>query len=132
MESVDDIYEELSDQKEEAPVVPPLPVVPVVAVAPLNVDLPEIPDDPESPSSGPSSAASFGGLSPPASPLGDLPSFMGFYNSDDLAEMEQRAVDPRAARYQPELRVEELEISHNLKVSLKFTLGPQWDLNLLH
>ena len=125
MESEDDLYEEVSDQEEEAPVDPP---VPVAAVAPLNVEVSEIP---ESPSTEPSPAASPPG-SPPALQLRDLPSFMGFYTSDDLTELEQWAVDARAARNQPELRVEEPEISHNLEVFLKFTLGPQWELKLLY
>ena len=129
MESEDDFYEEVSDPEEEAPVVTP---VPVVAVALLNVEVPEIPDNLESPSPGPSPPASSGGLSPPAPPLGDLPSFMGFYASDDLAELEQWAVDARAARNQPELRVDEPETSHNLKVFFKFSLGPQWELKLLY
>ena len=87
MESGDDYYEEVSDQEKETAVVPAVPVVPVVAVASLNVEVPNIPDNPESPSPGPSSPASSGGLSPPALPLGDLPSFMGFYTPDDLAEL---------------------------------------------
>ena len=132
MESEDDFYEEVSDQEEEAPVIPPVPIVPVVAVAPLNVELSEFPNNPESPSPGPSSPASSGGLSPPASAPGDLPYFMQFHTSDDLAEVEQWVVDARAARNQPEKRVEEPEILHNLKVFLKFTLGPQWELKLLY
>ena len=125
----EDYYEEVCDQEEEVPVVPPA-VVPVVAVAPLNVEVPEILDNPESPSPEPSPAASPPG-SPPPLPLGDLPSFMGFYTLDDIADLEQWAVEARAAFSQPELRVEEPEVSHNLKVSLKFTLGPQWELKLL-
>ena len=132
MESEDDIYEEVSDQDEEAPVGRPVPLVPVVVVTPLNVEVPEITDYPESPSPGPSSPASSAGLSPPASHLGDLLSFMGFYISDDLAELVQWAVDARTARDQPDLRVEEPEISHILEVFLKFTLGPHWELKLLH
>ena len=128
MESEDDFHEEVSDQKEEAPVDPP---VPVAAVAPLNVKVLEIRDIPESPSPEPSPAASPPG-SPPALPLGDLPSFIGFYTSGDLTELEQWAVDARAARNQPKLPVEEPEISHNLEVFLKFTLGPQWELALLY
>ena len=124
-----DYYEEVSDQEEEVPVVPPA-VVPVVVVAPLNVEVPEIPDNPESPSPEPSPAASPPG-SPLPVPLGDLPSFMGFYTLDDIADLEQWAVEARAAFSQPELRIEEPEVSQNLKVFLKFTLGPQWELKLL-
>ena len=108
-------------------------VVPDSALlASLNVEVQEVPDNPDSPSPGPPSPASSGGVSPPASPLGDLPSFMGFYSSDDLAELEQWAIDARAARNQPGLRVEEPGISHNLEVFSNFTLGSQWELKLLH
>ena len=41
---------------------------------------------------------------------------MGFYTSDNLVEFGQWAVDSKAARNQPDLRVEEPEISRNLKV----------------
>ena len=41
------------------------------------------------------------------------------------------AVDARAPRSQPDSRIEEPEVSHNLKLFLKFTLGPQWELKLL-
>ena len=56
---------------------------------------------------------------------------MGSYTADDLVELEQWAVDARAVRNQPELRVEEPEVSRNLMVFLRFTLGPQWTLGLL-
>ena len=130
MESEDEYNEEVPDQEKVVPEVPPL-VVPVAVVSPFNVEVPEIPDNPESPSPGPSSPALFGGPSPPPSPPGNLPSFMGFYTPDDLVELEQWAVDARAARNQPDLRVEELEVSRNLKVFLRFNLGSQWDLCLL-
>ena len=64
-------------------------------------------------------------------PRGDLPSFMGFYTLGVLTELEQWAVDARAALSQPESRLEEPEVSYNVKVFLKFTLGPQWELKLL-
>ena len=130
MESEDDYYEEVSDKEEVVPEVPPV-AVSVAVVAPLNVEVPEFPDNPESPSPGPSFPASSGGPSPPPSPPGDLPSFMGFYTADDLVELKQSAVDARAARHQPELRVEEPEVSRSLKVFLRSTLGPQWELCLL-
>ena len=69
--------------------------------------------------------------SPPHSPVGDLPSFMGFYILDDLTELEQWAVDSRAARNNPELRVEEPGISRNMKVFLRITLGLRWEHKLL-
>ena len=126
----EDFYEEISDQDKVVPGVPPVAVL-VAVVASLNVEVPEILDKSESPSPGPSSPVSSGPPSPPASPRGDIPSFMGFYTSDDLMELEQWAVDARAFRNQPELRVEEPDISRNLKVFLRLALGPQWKLCLL-
>ena len=70
---------------------------------PLEVQLGLVADNPESPSLSPPSP-SLELPSPPLSPYGDLPSFMGFYILDDLAELEQWAVDSRAAKGNPELR----------------------------
>ena len=55
---------------------------------------------------------------------------MGFYKYDDITDLEQWAVDARAAREDPNLRVEEPE-SENLKTFLRVMLGTQWELNLL-
>ena len=121
----EDYYVEVSDQEEVVSEVPPVDV-PLAVVAPLNVEVPEIPDNPESPS-----PASSDVPSPPPSPLGDLPSFEGFFTTDDLLELEQWAEDSRAACNQPELRVEEPEIPWNLKFFLRVILGPQWELFLL-
>ena len=123
----EDFYGEVSDQEEVVPEVSPV-AVPVAVVAPLDVEVPDLPDSLESLSPGPSSPALSGGPSPPPSPLGDLPSFMGLYTADDLVESEQWAVDARAARNQPKLRVEQPEVSRNLKVLMRYTLGPQWEL----
>ena len=121
----EDYYEEVSDREEVVPEVPPVAAL-LAVVAPLNVELPEIPDNPGSPS-----PASSGVPSSPPSPLGELPSFMGFYTFDNLVELEQWAVESRAARNQPELQVEEPEISRKLKVLLRVMFCPQWELCLL-
>ena len=127
----EDYYEEVSDQKEVGPDV--FSVADLVAVlAPLIVEVPEIPDNPESPSPVPSSPAAPPGVpSPPPPPLGDLPSFIGFFTSDDVVELEQWVEDSGADRSQPELRVEELELSRKLNVFLRVVLGLHWELCLL-
>ena len=129
---------------EEVQVVPPAPVA---IVGPLNVEVPEIPDNPESPSpqpspvsSGGSSPVAAGGpppvvspplVSPLGSPGGDATSFMGFYTHDDLTELEQWTVDSRAARADPSSRIEELDVSPNLKVFLRYVYGTQWEVHLI-
>ena len=111
-------------------------------MAPLNVEVPEIPDNPESPSpqpspvsSGGSSPAAAGGpppvVSPPGSPVGDATSFMGFYTQDDLTDLEQWTVDARAARADPASRIEEPDVSPNLKVFLRYVYGTQWEVKLI-
>ena len=101
-------------------------VVGVVAPQPINIPLkvvvPGVADNPESPSP-----------SPPPSPVpespqpqfGDAPSFMGFFTSDDLIDLEQWVVDGQSLRGTPDLRLEEPEISLNFKTFLKYTWGPQ-------
>ena len=133
MDQYDEFYEEVSD--EEVQVVPPAPVAVVV---PLNVEVPEIPDNPESPSpqpspvsSGGSSLVAAGGsspvASPPGSPVEDATSFMGFFTHDDLTELEQWTVDSRAARASPTGRIEEPDVSPNLKTFLRLVYGTQWE-----
>ena len=56
---------------------------------------------------------------------------MGFYTLDDLTELEQWAVNSRAARNNLELQVEEPEVSRNMKVFLQVMLGQQWEHKLL-
>ena len=125
MDQYEEFYEEVLD--EEVQIVPPAPVA---VVAPLNVEVPEIPDNPESPSpqpypvsSGGSSPVSAGGpslvASPPGSPVGDATSFMGFYTYDDLTELEQWTFDSRAALANPTSRIEEPDVSPNLKTFLR-------------
>ena len=104
-------------------------------VAPMRMKIPPdaqvVPESPESPPPTPP-IPSPEVPSPPPLPLGDLPSFMGFYTLDDFSELEQWVVDSKAARSQPDLRVEEPELSPNLRTFLSVMLGPQWELKLLH
>ena len=142
MDQYEEFYEEVSD--EEVQVVPPTPVA---VVGPLNVEVPEIPDNPESlslqpspVSSGGSSPVAAGGtapvvsppiVSPAESPVRDATSFMGFYTHDDLTEVEQTTVDARAARADPTNRIEEPDVSPNLKVFLRYVYGTQWEVKLI-
>ena len=146
MEQYEDFQVESSD--EEVQVVAPAPVA---VVGPLNVEVAEIPDNPESPSPQPSpvsphpSPASSGSASPqhsplvggppvpppPSSPREDFTSFMGFYTYEDLVGLEQWTVDARAARRDPAAGIEEPEVSNNLKISLKYVYGMQWEIKLL-
>ena len=123
-------------------------VLPVVQVDPLNVEVAGMPDNPESPSPQPDSPqpspASSGGSPqhsplvggppmppPPSSPMEDSASFMNFYTYEDLAELKQWAVGARAARRYPAARIEEPEVSYNLKIFLKYVYGMQWEIKLL-
>ena len=144
MEQYEDFHVESSD--EEVQVVAPAPVA---VVGPLNVEVAEIPDNPESPSPQPSpvsphpSAASSAGASPqhsrlvggppvpppPSSPREDFTSFMGFYTYEDLVGLEQWTVDARAARRDPAARIEEPQVSYNLKIFLKYVYGMQWEIS---
>ena len=56
---------------------------------------------------------------------------MGFYTYDDLTELEQWSVDARAARADPASRIEEPEVSPNLKVFLRYVYGTQWEVKLV-
>ena len=113
----EDYFEEVSE--DEVGEVAPQPID-----TPLEVQVDPVADNPESPSPSPEVP------SPPQFPVGDLPSFMGFYTLDDLTKLEQWAVDSRAARNNPELRVEP-EISRNMKVFLRVVLGQQREHKLL-
>ena len=141
MDQYEEFYEEVSD--EEVQVAQPAPVAVVVL---LNVEVPEIPDNPESPSPQPSPISSDGSSPqpsppvavggppvppPPGSPREDFTSFMGFYTPEDLIELEQWTVDARAARRDPAARVEEPEVSPNLKIFLRYVYGTQWEVKLI-
>ena len=143
MDHQEEFSEESSDEEVQV-------VLPAVQVEPLNVEVAEIPDNPESPSPQPSpvvpqpSPTSSGGASPQHSPLlGGPPmppppssarestSFMNFYTYTDLDELKQWAVGARAARRDPAARIEEPEVSYNLKIFLKYVYGMQWEIKLL-
>ena len=144
MEQYEDYHVESSDEEVQE-VAPP----PVAVVGPLNVEVAEMPDNPESPSPQPSplnpSPASTVGASPqhsplvggppmpppPSSPREDSASFMNFYTYEDLMELQQWAVGARATRRDPAARIEEPEISYNLKIFLKYVYGLQWEIKLL-
>ena len=48
-----------------------------------------------------------------------------------MVVLEQWTVGARAARTNPAVRIEEPEVSPNLKVFLRFTLGAQWEIKLV-
>ena len=56
---------------------------------------------------------------------------MGFFTSDDLIDLEQWAVDAQCLRGTADLRLEEPEISPNLKTFLRYTWGPQWEFKFV-
>ena len=138
MEQPEEFFEESSDEEVQV-------VLPAVQVEPLNVEVAEIPDNQESPSPQPSpvspqpSPASqhsplVGGPPvppPPSSPREDSSSFMNFYTYEDLSELEQWTVDARSARSDPAARIEEPEVSYNLKIFLIYVYGRQWEIRLL-
>ena len=110
----EDYYEELSDneietgqQEELVGVVAPQPVKIPSAVQVVHAD------NPESPSSSPPNISP--ALDSPPQQLGDAASFMGFFISDNSIDLEQWAVDAQSLRGTPDLRLEELQISANLK-----------------
>ena len=134
-EQPEEFFEESSDEEM---------VLPAVQVDPLNVEVAGIPDNPESPSPQspsphPSPASSqpsplIGGPPmppPPSSPREVSGSFMNFYTYSDLDELKQWAVGARAARRDPTARIEEPEISYNLKIFLKYVYGLQWEIKIL-
>ena len=134
-EQPEEFFEESSDEEM---------VLPAVQVDPLNVEVAGIPDNPESPSPQspspiPSPASSqpsplIGGPPmppPPSSPREISASFMNFYTYSDLEELQQWAVGARAARRDPAARIEEPEISYNLKIFLKYVYGLQWEIKIL-
>ena len=136
-EVVEEFIEESSDEEVEV-------VLPVVQVDPLNVEVAGIPDNPESPSpqsdsphpspASPQHSPLIGGPPmppPPSSPREISASFMNFYTYSDLEELKQWAVGARAARRDPTARIEEPEVSYNLKIFLKYVYGLQWEIKIL-
>ena len=141
MEQPEEVAEEFieasSDEEVEV-------VLPVVQVEPLNVEVAGIPGNPESPSPQPDSphpspaspqhSPLIGGPPmppPPSSPREISASFMNFYTYSDLEELKQWAVGARAARRDPTARIEEPEVSYNLKIFLTYVYGRQWEIKLL-
>ena len=132
MEQPEEFFEESSDEEVQV-------VLPTVQVEPLNVEVAEIPDNPESPSPQPSPVSPqpsplVGGPAvppPPSSPREDSSSFKNFYTYEDPSELEQWTVDARATRRDPAARIEEPEVSYNLKIFLIYVYGRQWEIKLL-
>ena len=125
----EEFYEEVSDQEVELD--QQQEVVGVAVPQPVNIPL-EIQvgpaDNAESPPPSPDSPSPVLG-SPPQQP-GDAPSFMAFFTSDDLIDLEQLAVDAQSLRGTPDLRLEEPEISPKLKTILRYTCARNGSLNL--
>ena len=119
----EDYFAEVTEDEVEGVAPPPIEI-------PLEVQVGPVAGNPALPSPSPLSPSPEV-PSPPQSPVGDLPSFMGFNTLDDLTELEQWAVGSRTARSNPELPVEEPENSRNMKVFLRVTLGQQWEHKLL-
>ena len=128
-EEYEEYFEEETDnevepQEEVVGVVAPMPVE-----IPLEVQVGPVADNPASPS--PQTP------SPPVpsphqvSPEGDATSFLGFHTHDEVVDLEQWTVDARAARADPAVRIEKPEVSPNLKVFLRYTLGAQWEIKLV-
>ena len=129
MDQYEDFFEEVSDnevepQEEVVGVVAPMPVE-----IPLEVQVVPPADNPQSPS--PQTPSPPVPSPPRGSPVGDATSFLGFYTHDDVVELEQWTVDARAARTNPAARIEEPEVSPNLKMFLRFRLGAQWEIKLV-
>ena len=131
MDQYEEYFEEVSDnemepQEEVVGVVAPLPVE-----IPLDVQVAPPVDNPQSLSPSPQTPSPPVPSPPQRSPVGDATSFKGFYTHDDVVELEQWTVDARATRTNPAIRIEEPEVSPNLEVFLRFTLGAQWEVKLV-
>ena len=131
MEQYEVYFEENSDnvvevEQEEV-------VVGVVGPQPVNIPLevvvPGVADNPESPSLPFASPSSV--LGSPIHQPWDAPSFMGFFTSDNLIDLGKWTVDAPSLRGTPDLRLEEPEISPNLKTLLRYTWGAQWEHKLI-
>ena len=119
MDQYEEYYEEVSDnevepQEEVVGVVAPMPVE-----IPLEVQVGPVADNPASPLPSPQTPSPPVPSPPQGSLVGDATSFMGFYTHDDVVEPERWTVDARAARTNPAIRIEEPEVSPNLKSLFK-------------
>ena len=116
MDQNEGYLEEKSDnvvepQEEVVGVVAPLPME-----LPLEVQMAPPADNPQSPSPSHQTPSPPVPSPPQGSPLGDATSFMDFYTHVDVVDLEQWTVDARAARTNPAIRIEEPEVSPNLKI----------------
>ena len=108
---------EVGQQEEVVGVVAPMPIE-----IPLEVHVGPPADNPQSPSPSPTPSPNV--PSPPQGyAVGDATSFMGFYAHDDIIDLEQWALDAWAARANATTRIEEPDVSPNLKTFLRYTLG---------
>ena len=94
--------------------------------APLQVEV-AAPGSPESPQPSPGSPSPVFEV-----PEGDASTFMGFYSLDDLVDSEEWARRSRELRGTQDYVMVEPMISDNLRLFLKYTLGPQWQYKLIH
>ena len=117
---------EMEQQEEVVGVATPLPVE-----IPLEVQVAPPADNPQYPSPSPQTPSQPVPSPPQGSPVGDATSFMGFYTHDDVVEINHWTVDARAARTNPATRIEDPEVSPNLKLFIRFTLGAQWEVKLI-
>ena len=131
MDQYEEYYEEISDneveqQEEVVGFVAPLPME-----FPLEVQVAPPADNRQSPSASPQTPSPPVPPPPQGSPVVDATTFMGFYTHDDVVDLEQWTADARAARTNPAVRIEEPEVSPNLKTFLRFPLGAQWEIKLV-
>ena len=91
---------------------------------PLEVQVDHPADNPQSPLLSPQTPTPQVPSLPQGSPVWDATSFTGFYTLDDVVDIKQRTVDARAATTNPGTRIEEPDVSFNLKTFLRFTPGP--------
>ena len=88
-------------------------------------------DNPQSPSPSPQTPSPPVPSPPQGSSIGDATSFKGFHTHDDVLDLEQWTVDARTTKTNPATRIEEPEVSLNLKNFLRFTLGAEWEVRLV-
>ena len=65
-------------------------------------------------------------------PQGDASTLMGLYSLDDLVDLEEWARRSRQLRGTHNYVMVEPVMSDNLKLFLKYTLGAQWQYQLIH
>ena len=133
MDQYEEYFEEVSEDEVEVGqledvvgVVAPMPIE-----IPLEVQVAPPADNSQSPSPSPPTPSPEVPSPPQGSPVGDATSFMGFYTHDDIVDLEQWAVDARAARANPTIYIEEPNLLPNLKTFLRYTLGTQWGVKLV-